>query len=267
MEVGKRAVAFLDILGFKNMLMTTPLDELSEKYESLVEKADIMNRPLSPNDEKLPYLFPNHPLDQRWCVKNVFSDSIILVSEDESVDSVLKLLVYSWRLMQFAIASGMPFRGGIAYDEFYINEKSNIFLGKALTDAYALETKQQWIGVSIDEGLINAFPDLKNALNPENNNILNFLFPRYSVPYKNGERVEHHVLNWRANFIAKEGTKKLLGSSSSVNAQQKIDNTLEFAKDIVQSGKLYAHGEGVPVETRIFYAGDTPPPFPHGDEF
>ncbi|KQU22389.1 hypothetical protein ASG61_23070 [Bacillus sp. Leaf75] len=266
MKVSKRAVAFLDILGFKNMLLTTPLDELSAKYENLAEIANLMNRPLSSNSQETPSLFPNHLPNQRWCYKNIFSDSIILVSEDESEESVTKLLIYCWKLMQAAISLKMPFRGGIAYDDFYINEESNIFLGKALTDAYALETKQQWIGVSIDDGLINAFPNLSDAFKREGS-LVSLLFPRYLVPYKNGEKVEHHVLNWRINFVSKEGTKALLGSSSNADAQQKIDNTLEFAKSVVQSEKVYLNDEAVPVELRAFYVGDTPPPFPHGDEF
>ncbi|MGQ0518579.1 hypothetical protein ACT453_55425, partial [Bacillus sp. D-CC] len=81
-------------------------------------------------------------------IKNVFSDSIILVSEDDNRESVLKLLVYTWRLTQMFMGMGMPVRGGISFGEFYINENSNVFLGEALTNAYLLESKQQWAGVS-----------------------------------------------------------------------------------------------------------------------
>jgi hypothetical protein len=184
MKTGKRAVAFLDILGFKDMLLNKPLDVLSSEYEKLITQAEAFNKPMQIGGNN-PSLFPTHTVGQRWCVRNAFSDSIILVSEDESLESVLKLLVYSWRLLQFAIASGMPFRGGIAYDQFYLNEEMNIYLGKALTDAYLLESAQQWIGVSIENNLINSFPELKEALNREDS-LLGYIFPKYSVPYKNG---------------------------------------------------------------------------------
>jgi hypothetical protein len=36
----------------------------------------------------------------------------------------------------------MPFRGGIAYDEMFVDEEKEIFLGRALTKAYELEGAQ-----------------------------------------------------------------------------------------------------------------------------
>jgi LPS O-antigen subunit length determinant protein (WzzB/FepE family) len=58
----------------------------------------------------------------------------------------------------------------------------------------------------------------------------------------------------------------LFKSSSNEDAQKKIDNTIEFAKSIVEGGKLYTNGDNTPIETRTFYIGNQPPPFNHGDE-
>lgn len=266
MKIKKRAVAFLDILGFKQMLDTMSLEEISAKYENVIGLAEVLNRPLGDSKEEILSLFPNHPKGERWCIRNVFSDSVILVSEDETMDSVLKLLVYSWRLSQLFMTAEMPIRGGISFGEFYINEKSNVFLGEALTNAYLLESKQQWAGIAIDNSLIDAFPILKEATNKPGN-LFWYLFPKYSVPLKSEKTEMYHVLNWRLNLVSEKGTRALFKKSDSRAANEKIENTLEFANYVISERGPYISGDSVPVELRTFYVGAKQPPFPHGDEF
>lgn len=266
MSVGKRAVAFLDILGFKQMLDSMPLEELSKKYETVIQTTEILNKDLTRKEGEFPSLFPNHPQGARWCIKNVFSDSIILVSEDDNRESVLKLLVYTWRLTQMFMGMGMPVRGGISFGEFYINENSNVFLGEALTNAYLLESKQQWAGVSIDNSLFDGFPELKECFNNPTD-IMSLVFPKYLVPLKGGEKETYHVVNWRLNLVSEKGTKAFFKDSENADANEKIKNTLEFARHIKDGGQVYAYGEGVPIELRTFYFGNQEPPFKHGDEF
>ncbi len=257
-----RTIAFLDILGFKEMIMKQPLDELAHKYESLIKLTKSLNKPLNIVDNE-PRLFQEHDKDVNWCISNVFSDSIILISHNDSAESSLKLLVYTWRLSQIMMAYGMPVRGGIAYGDFYINQEHNIFLGKALTDAYELETRQKWIGVSIHNSLINAFPELNNKSNEIN--IINVLYPWYDVPLKDGTKENLRALNWRYSLIVQNGTRSLFKSNNTQEVEEKINNTLTFAQFIKDSGKLYTSNEDCPLELRPLWIGDSVPPFPHGD--
>lgn len=259
MQVQKRAVAFLDILGFKNMLGDMPLSELAQKYEGIISNINLFNKPFSRGDELS--LFTDHSENQRWCIVNVFSDSIILVSEDETEESCLKLLIYTWRLLQLTIASDMPVRGGISYGDFYINEKLNVFLGEALTNAYTLEGRQEWVGVAIDSKLSDTFPKIFN-----NKLYSSLLFPVYPVPLKGNTSKNLNVLNWRLNLVAKQGTRLLFKESNELSAKKKIENTLQFAKTIIDGGKVYVYGDDWPVELRTIYVGNSKPPFKHGDD-
>lgn len=264
----RRTVGFFDVLGFKRKVAETPLDQLAAKYDQImIRTTEAMNRPF-PKNHGAPRLFPNHPDAEPWCIQYVFSDTIILISGGENEDSCLKLLVYAWRLTQLLIAADMPPRGAITFGEVYVNPDNNIVLGRALTDAYELERTEDWIGVAIHKSLEDAFPALFQCFR-DSTNILSHLFRRYPVPLKDGSRRNLHTLNWRWNMVVKKGTRSLFARQGHTAIMEKVNNTLDYAKTVVDPKQVYASGPGVPIELRTFYVSDSPPgdhPFPHGDD-
>jgi hypothetical protein len=259
-----RTVAFLDILGFKQKISETPIEELTSKYEKLIDTTEALNRPTLPGPS-LPTLFPDHKNNSPWCIKNIFSDSIILISHDNTQLSTMKLLVYAWRLTQVFIAYKMPLRGAITCGELYTNPQKSITLGKALTSAYELENKQQWIGVVIDNCMKESMPELFQHIN--NVPILSDIFFEYDVPFKDGSTKRYHTLNWRWNMIVKDGTRSLFSESQDGGATEKINNALAYAKSIIDSKRVYVQNQDqLPVELRSFWVGDQQPPFAHGDD-
>ena len=54
-----RAIAFLDILGFKQMLQERPLAELAKDYEGAVQQAASLNQKHQ-TDRSAPTYLPNH---------------------------------------------------------------------------------------------------------------------------------------------------------------------------------------------------------------
>lgn len=260
----KRTVAFLDILGFKDYLNNRTLQRLSEDYKRIINMVEAFNRDFLPSNSNEPRLFPPIEHNAKWCIKRIFSDAIILVANDSSEESCLRLLVYVWRIMQASLSFQMPIRGGIAYDEMFVDEKKEIFIGKSLTKAYELEASQQWIGISIHEDVSENY---KSFFADEPNNILKNIFLKYSVPFKGGARKKLHTINWRFNFVVQEGTRSLMPRSASHDVIEKVKNTLEYAKIVVDSEELYFNSEvSAPVELRLFSCGDREPPFPHGDD-
>lgn len=259
-----RTVAFLDILGFKQIISETPIEELASKYEKLIDTAEGLNRPTLAG-QNLPTLFPDHKANAPWCLKNIFSDSIILISNDSTQLSTMKLLVYAWRLSQVFIAYKMPLRGSITYGEIYTNPQKSITFGKALTNAYELENKQQWIGVVIDNYMKESMPELFQHI--KNVQILSDIFFEYDVPFKDGATNRYHTLNWRWNMIVKDGTRSLFSESQDDVVTKKINNTLDYAKSVIDSKRVYVQNQDqLPVELRSFWVGDQQPPFSHGDD-
>ncbi len=263
---GNATVAFLDVLGFRDKIERIPLASLADSYEKAIELARSLNKKFSMS-ESATSLFPNHPVGERWCNRQVLSDAIILVSLDSSAESTLKLMLYARTLVQVFLTLGFSIRGGISYGELYRNPNTRLILGKALTSAYELETTQEWLGVAIDNSVEKNFPELF-AKTVDPNNLLNCFFPKYPVPLKNGASKEHHILNWRFNMIIEEGTRSLLEKAKLNKVKKKFDNTLEHLKWVRKSGAVYIR-EGVkrPIEMSTFFVGATEPPFDHGDEY
>lgn len=259
--IDNRAVAFLDILGFSKMIQKFDIATLGEKYEKLMNQVDAMRIPNPLGHEKTVFSFLENK-DELLCKQFIFSDSIILIANDDSEESFFKLILHAWRVLQIFISFGMPLRGAISYGDIFINEKINMFLGKSLTNAYELERQQQWIGVIIDQIAADKYDIF-------NNEIMKELCIEYEVPFKSGINKKYRTLNWRLNMIVKNGTRSLFSvdeDSDDETIIKKINNTLDYARFIVSRQKVYLYGEDVPVEFGNLYVGDTEPPFKHGDE-
>ena len=256
----KAVVSFLDILGFNAKVKSIPLDELSSQYEKLISQARSSLTFELASDHSL---FNDSFRPVRRCSMHVFSDSIILYANDDSDAACLELLLYTWRLQQLFLAVGMPLRGAVQYGGFYANPKTGIHLGEALSEAYRLESRQEWIGISIGHSVPERYPAVFDTILGA---MLSGIFPQYSVPMKSGCREDYLTVNWRFNLVVEQGTRSLFPANSDAGVKTKISNTLEYAKMVVESKRVYAHGAGVPVELRTFFVGGTEPPFPHGDD-
>lgn len=253
-ETGKRAVAFLDVLGFKKMIQTMELTEIAKQYKNLVLSIQHLDAYYqSINGEK-----------NKLCKQFIFSDSIVLFANDDSEKSFIDLVTYTWRFLQMSIAMKLPLRGAITYGEVYIDEINNVFLGEGLVNAVLLESKQEWIGVIIDHVLEEKY---ESVFSNENLKVLtNSLMYKYDVPFKNGTTNLYRALNWRLNMVVDKGTRSLFDYTKDPAIDQKIDNTLSFAETIIINKCPYIDGEGLPAQFRVFFVGEKEPPFQHGDE-
>jgi hypothetical protein len=261
----RRAVCFLDILGFRGMLNEKSLTEIAELYDRIISQAIGLNRSFLINSGS-PRLFPEMTEDEPYCICYIFSDSIILIARDDDPISCLKLLVHAWRLVQSTLAHRISVRGAVAYGDMYFDPAKSICLGHGLVNAYELEQKQNWVGVAIDKAIEEAYPSLfPPALNPSS--IYESLFLRYPVPLKAGGFVHTRTLNWRWNLVVEHGTRWLFQHTEDIAGQEKIRNALAYAECVVKSGRVYAEDQGAcPAELRAMWIGGLEPPFPHGDD-
>lgn len=263
-RISTRSVCFIDILGFRNMVDSVPLSELATMYQNIFLTVEGCMRPRLAFPG-LPSLFPEHTQGQPYCIGTIFSDSFIFVANDSSTASCLKLLVFSWRVLQALLAQRVPVRGGVMCGQLYTDQTRGIIIGPALTEAYELEKRQDWVGVALDPSVEQAYPAL---FGPPYRDMAELLFPTYAVPIKSGPPASMRILNWRFNLVAKHGTKALFHASDRSDVRRKISNTLEYARWVVDGGKVYAVDQSeYPVELRTFWIGETEPPFLHGDEF
>lgn len=258
---GKRAVAYFDVLGFKNKINNISLDIISADYERLIKNTD---GEFSIDNGKI--------RQEQVCYRYIFSDSLFLIAKEDSPESFIDLVSYSWRMMQQFLASGFPLRGAITYGEIYANLEKHIFLGKAITEAVTLEMNQNWIGAIVDQTAITQYEMIFQGDDVQSV-IMGVLLPIYDVPLKGGLRQDYHVINWRQNIVSEDGIKALFRNEPyDIGAQTKIDNTLRFSKAIVDLGTTYFKDEAIPQRYRKLYIGhkvpiNAGPMFQNGDEY
>lgn len=150
-------VAFLDVLGFKELVMTPGKKSDLDKYFNLVGNAI------------------QEVKDRKKPLKSVLiSDSVVLAypKQDGSIES-FKELCFAVARIQYALAiDGFWVRGGISEGNLSIEQTKNIVAGPALVKAYQLEKIAVYPRVIVDPSLILKFSTTKrefvNSINSHN---------------------------------------------------------------------------------------------------
>ena len=121
-----RYVAFIDILGFREMVAR--MGRAPSFYNDMLSNLSAMRRTLPPREEKA-------ATDLRV---QTFSDSIVL-STGPTPDGLWHLLFVVHDLTNALLPRGIFIRGGVARGRMH--HENDILLGEAMVEAYDLETK------------------------------------------------------------------------------------------------------------------------------
>ncbi|RYZ51272.1 MAG: hypothetical protein EOP49_12110 [Sphingobacteriales bacterium] len=236
----KTFVAFLDILGFKDLVDKNSGDDLIEIYQSAFEfnyKASF----LAMEEVKRPDSGAVHSL--------IISDSILVWSDNDGFNSFVEILMTVKFLVQSSIMVGMPLRGCLHYGELVELESSKvsksslrnvpIMLGKGITAAYTAEGLQNWSGCIVSNEAIDRYLELfeDGAISLKDLVELEVLI-QYKVPMKKGQIRDLYAINWLLNKSIKPPTAKMIRESfkaygkdiSSWEVEEKIKNTIDFVK-------------------------------------
>lgn len=167
-------IAILDMLGFKTYVETNSIQSVIDEYASVLTgatfTAEVMN-------ESLEFM--------------VYSDTIAirLINQTEKgfYNFIKSLQLISNSYFYKCLIPGMnpiPVRGAISYGEYswykgdistqamgrdpIVAKNVNFIVGKAILDAHDLESKQNWIGISLTQEtgqvLKDIFPNAFNEL-------------------------------------------------------------------------------------------------------
>jgi hypothetical protein len=161
-------VAFLDVLGFRSLLAGGDsriaeyqrcLSEiLEEKDGSLPEEAAQFEMDAG----RASILRPSQYGDQQLPDVGVFSDSVVLVSRDNS-EAALRVLVRQCScLLAAMLEANIALRGAISFGPYTRAGLSfgSFFAGAAIVDAYGFEKDQDWVGIMLAPSAIERVPEL-----------------------------------------------------------------------------------------------------------
>jgi hypothetical protein len=245
-------VAFLDVLGFKEMVENCTHDKLQRVYQN----AFINNATYSLASGKIvpvetpdgSFVTPDLSNPLTSCL--IVSDSVILWTQNASMQSFVNIVSAVGKILVSGFYTGLPMRGGIALGELSSmahaagpngNVSIQTVFGKALTDAYKIESIQQWAGCAVSQACIDRYiqesekhtdsvADLATIDYLESEKIL----LKYQVPTKSGNE-EMWVVNW-AKFNKDMPSQHTVRSAfemhnkmvSDESTKKKVENTLAF---------------------------------------
>lgn len=149
----KTYFAYLDILGFKNIVHTNSTDELKnivsdffENFSQAIDKSRTMSDGAKINLHELNF--------------RLYSDSILIWTENTRFPVFNNLIHALIELFRIGFQKRLPLRGVLTYGDIIIREpdsnSDNFFsneaiYGEALVEAYTKEQKQNWSGCLITE--------------------------------------------------------------------------------------------------------------------
>lgn len=156
--------AFMDILGFKNLVRNSTCDEILSIYNEAKKQYDIVMR----KDDKFEPLFNLSDMHIQ-----IMSDTVCIYIYSD-LPNALPSLIYICVFFQARMLRQYPpvlIRGGISKGPLYANE--DIIFGEALVDAYLLENNNAVVPrVILTKSLIDNCTNCDEALKKSLNDIL-----------------------------------------------------------------------------------------------
>ncbi|WP_312141307.1 hypothetical protein [Stutzerimonas nitrititolerans] len=183
-EYTKNLVAFIDVLGFKNIVYSQKTDDIQEYYTFLLSRFQ--------------EAVTKHNFDYL-----LISDSIVIYSH-ASLENLSRLLKIANILQAGLLAKGIPVRGAISQGNLFVDKANNIIVGPGLANAYQLEAQAKFPRIVIDRSVIESYYhsiDIALAKNTVSN------LPHLSVTPHNGAAIDFPYLNY-GRIIATSLTNK-----------------------------------------------------------
>lgn len=132
-------VAFMDILGFKNIINTGDFEEVRQIFSAItlaIESKGALSKAVDPSDPKGTSLVRYNNILQEDIKIHIMSDSIVVASPCQSPQALAAVIEVCMMIQQmlFDLETPIFLRGAITKGSFYTD--GNMAFGKALVDAY-----------------------------------------------------------------------------------------------------------------------------------
>ncbi len=180
-----RFVCFLDIMGFKDMVMRNSHKHIYELLYKFSKQRETLDKAR---------VFPEgYEIDSLKTVS--FSDSIVIFTKTDSIKCFeLLTLSVSW-LFAKAMEAGIAMKGAVAHGETSFNESRQIFFGQTIIDAYLLEEDAAFYGILVHDTCEKYISDNEKLVSP-------FVREKYidCKPILKSGKISHLILDWTASF-------------------------------------------------------------------
>jgi len=235
--------AFLDILGFRELVKNNRHADLVELYKRIVNyQVEFYSQYSEEHAEAEKKRLREYYEPNGLRLVNI-SDSIMLWTDNSREGALYEIVSAVKMIMSISMSVGIPLRGAIVKGDVEILEQkgSLSIIGRGLVNAYEMESSQQWSGCIIDEGIFIWLNSLNKVVANKKTNIslerADWLVRKHPVPFKKGAR-ELFTVNWaEGSKMTEEEIRnsfamhnKRIKETDEVKAsiENKIENTLEY---------------------------------------
>ncbi len=179
----ERYVAMLDIMGFKSIVARRKPENIYKLFDKVYEE---VNRQRS---------FKRLDI-------TIFSDTIIIIADDGSIESYEDIVISSSHFVNLFIKDGYAINGAIAYGEVTYDKTKNICFGKPITNAHILQEDLFFYGVVLHDSVIEHKRSYTRI--PFNWGFRSTLgvdvIINLKVPIKSKGMQEYYCVNWCEGF-------------------------------------------------------------------
>ena len=210
----KRFVAYLDIMGFKDIVARNTHQSIYKRLCSLASTV---------YESKYNNVYAS-----------IFSDSIVVFSRNQSRKSWCEFIKVVSVIVNHSFLDGFGIKGAIAFGTITIDTEKQLFFGQPLIDAYLLEEDLCYFGV-----ILHHTAEKQVCLRTCEK-------PMIELPTKLKSGVVTHInLAWPAFYkeISKAHAKPLelmnkFKTTMSGSPRRYLDNTIEFINRISCNNKI-----------------------------
>ena len=222
----ERFIAFFDVMGFKNYVFRNP----HERVRTMMKGLDAAISQIRKREEALltrtTVPFPTSPAFDNAIVRPVlFSDSILLVSSDDSQGAANKMLLSTAFLLSQCMAERIPIKGAIAAGRHTSDFKHSMHFGRPLIDAYELQNE-----LCIYGGVLHHSMERPIAKDAKYDQFA--MTVMYDVPFKTG-RVKHRIIDWvDAKKTKTDALTEIMAFYDTVSGgtRRYVDHTAEYTR-------------------------------------
>lgn len=173
----QRFVAALDIMGFKSIV---ECNQASVVYNKLKDIYDVAFE--AQKYTKLHF--------------SIFSDSIFLITDDDSSESFEDIVVVASQFMRF-MKQGIAINGAIAYGNVTYDQERNIVFGRPINEAHLCQESLFCYSLVLMDSVINRISSYTENINFLNkSDVILEQTPTYIKEGNNRQIVKCSIINW-----------------------------------------------------------------------
>jgi hypothetical protein len=218
-----RFVVYMDVMGFRNLVFRENHNDILKMLEDFSIPINDIEKEAEERKQGKPSIwgiFENAIIEPV-----IFSDSVLLFSNDNSLGSIEKILWGAITIMRNALKNGIPIKGAIAYGEQTADIDRSLYFGKPLIDALDLEKEIVIYSLALHHSVEKYI--IENEWLGELLEAQSII--QYKTPLKQGT-VNHYLttLTTYNDHLKIRKSVSNLYSSASGSVRQYIDNTINF---------------------------------------